>query len=104
LYAYKNSDGFATEKNPNLVFQNIFMIYQFGILHERKVYDFLDLIGDIGGVFEICSEIFGFFILPISYHSFIIKALKKMFLVKSREPSLSGNKLNKVEPKREFDN
>jgi hypothetical protein len=80
------------------------MIYQFGVRHQRKVYDFLDLIGDLGGVFEICSEIFGFFILPISYHSFIIKALKKMFLIKTKEPSLTGNKENKVEPKRVFDN
>lgn len=27
LYKYKNSDGFAPKENPNLVFQNDFMIY-----------------------------------------------------------------------------
>lgn len=60
------------------------------MLHQRKVYDILDLIGDLGGVFEICFQVLGFFILPISYHSFIIKALKKIFLIKTKDDELTG--------------
>ena len=60
------------------------------MLHQRKVYDILDLIGDLGGVFEICFQVLGFFILPISYHSFIIKALKKIFLIKTKDEEFKG--------------
>ena len=68
------------------------------MLHQRKVYDLLDLIGDLGGVFEICFQMLGFFILPVSYHSFIIKALKKIFLIKSKDDELTGPTDNKVGP------
>jgi hypothetical protein len=34
--------------------------------HKRKVYGFLDLLGDLGGVTEIVMIVFGFFLFSIS--------------------------------------
>ena len=35
----------------------------------------LELVGDLGGVLEILILIFGVMLLPISEHSFVIKAI-----------------------------
>jgi hypothetical protein len=36
------------------------------IVHERKIYGFLDLLGDLGGVKEVVLTVFAFFLSPIS--------------------------------------
>ena len=56
--------------------------------HKRRVYNFIDFMGDIGGLLEIAMIFFGFFLYPISYHSFIIKAAKKMFFARSSDRTL----------------
>ena len=58
------------------------------IIHERAVYGSLDLLGDLGGVTEIIMIVFGFFLNPISEHSFILKAAKKMFTARTKEQQL----------------
>ena len=45
------------------------------VMHEREVYNILDLFGDLGGVNELLNLIFSLVALPISQHSFILKAL-----------------------------
>jgi len=45
-------------------------------------------IGDIGGVTEIVMLMFGFFVLPFSEFSFNLKAMKKLFLVRTTEQDL----------------
>ena len=39
--------------------------------------------------------IFGFFLYPISEHSFTLKALKKLYLAKSKDPLLMKSKKKK---------
>ena len=46
------------------------------------------MIGDLGGVFEILVLIFGFFVNPISEHSFTMKALEKLYLAKTKQTDL----------------
>ena len=58
------------------------------IIHERKVYGWLDLIGDLGGVTEIIGLIFGFFLLPVSYHSFIMKATQNLFYARTKDDNI----------------
>ena len=58
------------------------------IIHERAVYGSLDLLGDLGGVTEIIMLLFGFFLFPISEHSFILKAAKKMFMARTTDKGL----------------
>ena len=53
--------------------------------HERDIYNFLDLIGDLGGVLEVFLVFFAFFIEPISEHSFYMKALSKLFVANTKE-------------------
>ena len=45
------------------------------MLHERKIYGFLDLLGTLGGVIEILILVFGFFLNPIAEFSFTLKAI-----------------------------
>ena len=42
------------------------------IQHERTIYSFFDLLGDLGGVTEVIMVSFGFMLFPISEHSFIL--------------------------------
>jgi len=45
----------------------------------------LDLLGDLGGVTEIVMLSFGFLMYPLSEHSFILKAAKKLFLARTND-------------------
>ena len=56
--------------------------------HERRVYDFLDLLGDLGGVFEIILFVIGLMVYPVSEYSFYLKALSELFLVKTMDKDL----------------
>lgn len=44
------------------------------IFHERKVYNIMDLLGDIGGILEALTIFIGVFIFPISEFGFVLKA------------------------------
>ena len=80
-----------TDQNSQMVFNNIYMVQQYGIKHVRQVYDLLDLFGDLGGVFEVFKTIILMFILPISEHIFILRTLKRLFYVKTRDENLFKN-------------
>ena len=47
-----------------------------------------DLIGDLGGVAEVIILCFNFLILPISEHSFILQAAKKLFYARTKDTGL----------------
>ena len=51
----------------------------------RNTYNWMDLIGDIAGIFELIKTIFGILIFRISKISFYMSAMKKLFLVKSKK-------------------
>ena len=57
-------------------------------MHTRYVYNILDFLGDIGGVTQVFTVMAGVFVMPISYFSFIMKATKKLFLVRTAEQDL----------------
>ena len=46
-------------------------------------YNFLDLIGELGGVKEMLVVLVAIFIAPMTNHSFIIKAASKMFYART---------------------
>lgn len=52
--------------------------------NERNVYNLMNFIGDIGGVVDVILLVLGIFINPFQEHSFVMKALKKLYLVKSK--------------------
>ena len=47
------------------------------------------MIGELGGITKVIMFVFGFFLYPISEHSFTLKALRKLYLAKSKEQILS---------------
>jgi hypothetical protein len=49
---------------------------------------FFNLLGDLGGVKELIVLIFGIFLLPISEHSFILKAAKFLFIARTSNTNL----------------
>ena len=64
------------------------MLYSEKIVHLRQVYGWLDLISDLGGVTEIIGLVFGFFLLPVSYHSFIVKASQHLLFARTKDDNL----------------
>ena len=57
--------------------------------HERKIYNFITLIGDLGGVREIFTALIAFFIMPMSTFSFNLMAFQKLYQAKS----INGSKI-----------
>ena len=57
-------------------------------LHSRKIYNYINLIGDLGGVFELIKAALSFFILPFATHNFILKAIEVLYLSKSTSSSM----------------
>ena len=58
------------------------------VKHSRQVYNFLDLLGDLGGVAEIIILVLGVAILPISSHSFQMRIFQRLYLAKTKDPSI----------------
>ena len=76
---------YVSKFNPGSVYNTVVKLQSLKTEHQRKVYGFLGFIGDIGGVTEIVMKLFGFFVLPFSEFSFNLKAMKKLFLVRTTD-------------------
>jgi hypothetical protein len=74
--------------NNNLFFMMTLRLGNKEVLHTREVYNLMDLVGDLGGVFEVVISIIGIFMFPISNHSFVFKALEKLFLARTLDTSI----------------
>lgn len=48
----------------------------------------IDLLGDLGGVLEVIMVFTGAVLMPISEHHYILKAAKRMFMARTRDPTL----------------
>ena len=56
--------------------------------------------GDLGGIFELFIQNLGFFLLPISEHSFFMSIIQKLFLAYTKEDDIfKTDKQNKNEEK-----
>jgi len=58
------------------------------IKHTRQIYGLLDLLGDFGGVTEVIMLCFGFFLFPVSEHSFFLKATKRLFFARTADENI----------------
>ena len=47
--------------------------------------------GDLGGVIEVLLIVFNIIFLPMSEHSFNLKAIKKLFLARTKDDALFVN-------------
>lgn len=62
-------------------------------------YGFLDLLGDLGGVTEVLMLVFGFFLFPISEHSFYVHAASLLYFAKTEDEKLFISKANEAKGK-----
>jgi hypothetical protein len=56
--------------------------------HERTIYNFLDLMGDLGGDMEVFTLAFGIFIFPVSEFSFLLKGISILYLARTKDKGL----------------
>ena len=63
-------------------------IYDAQLFHERTEYSILDLFGEFGGVMEFFFVIGGILLSSYSEYNFILKALRKLYMVKTRDDNL----------------
>jgi hypothetical protein len=61
-----------------------YTIQQVSLKHERYVYGILELFGDLGGLLEILFLIGAFLVGPIPEYNFVWKALRKLYLAKTK--------------------
>ena len=62
--------------------------------HERKIYGILDLLGDYGGVMQVFLILAELLLRPVSEHSFLMKAISKLFLASTVDKNLFKPKTN----------
>ena len=81
----KNSVQALNDLTPDRIFvQNVFLNEE-GVRYTREVYNILGVLGDLGGIVEVIMIIFGFFLFPISEHSFYMKAGRLLFFARTKE-------------------
>jgi len=56
--------------------------------YSRQAYNFVDFVGDLGGVFEIFLGLAGLICLPISHFDFNLKMASEFYKVKTKDESL----------------
>jgi len=86
------------EAKPNLIYILSVFLSEKGVHHKRIVYNFLDVMGDIGGVFEITMIVFGVVFIPIAEHSFIMTAARQMFFARTKCSHLFNTDSKNEEP------
>ena len=79
---------------PGSLFAFIYTFSGEVIEHERSIYTFMDLIGDLGGVNDLIVLFVSIFMGSISQISFFTKIMGKLYLVKSTEHNIFSNPTN----------
>lgn len=70
------------------IFEQKYWLNNFGTKYNREVYNFLDLLGDLGGVMEVIDVIIGFFLLSISEFSYNLEVMSKLFFARTKDDNL----------------
>lgn len=70
---------------PGELFNADLFLQAESVEHARKVYGLIDLLGDLGGVTEVLAIGFGFLLLPLAEHLFVLDATKHLFMVKTKD-------------------
>ena len=48
----------------------------------------VNVLGDLGGVAQICGYLLGVLFYPIAHHSFVLKALERLYLANTADGNL----------------
>ena len=60
-------------------------------MQARKHYDFLDFLGDLGGILEIILITFGLVMYSVSEHSFHMQSMSRLFKARTHQEDLFAN-------------
>ena len=82
----------TTRGDMGMLYSSINLLHHEQSQHRRNIYNIFDVLGDVGGVLEVITFVFGIILLPVSYHSFILKASSKFFLARTRNDNLFRQK------------
>ena len=85
------------ESDPGALYNTILWLYPELHIHTRSVYTFIDLIGNLGGAFEVLYFFGYLFAYPIAKHLFVMEATEKMFKIKSKDESFQVDKDGNVQ-------
>jgi hypothetical protein len=69
------------KEDKDVVFKNVYTFDQDNLNFNRISYNLMDVLGDIGGVYQLLVQMFGFFLFRISNHAFKLLAIKNLFFV-----------------------
>ena len=58
------------------------------ITHKRSTYDLIGVLSDIGGIKSLLITLLGVFAMPISAHSFNVKAARELFMARTSTKGL----------------
>jgi hypothetical protein len=89
--------------NPNRLYMTGIFEQDEVHYHMKDVYTLIDCLGDLGGLIEIVMFVTGILLAPISYHSYILKAISRLFTARTKNSNLfkppktvlKGDSLNK---------
>lgn len=68
--------GYAPNYNPYLLVQVDYLIAANGQMLQRQAYALNNLIGDLGGVYDVLFTLLAIFVMPWSRHNFIVSQLE----------------------------
>ena len=88
---------FSPRQYPGLLYQTDMILMAEKVKHSRQIYGALDLLGELGGVYEMIILAFSIFLSSVSKHSFVLKAVKKMYLGRTGDQRLFKQKKKKWE-------
>lgn len=87
----------------DILFASINYLDQQNAIHIRKIFNFIDLLGVMGGVMELIIFMFGVLLFPISKHSFFLVMIRKLFLARTSHKEFfkkSNDNLNENEKRK----
>ena len=87
----KNNIRALPDEFPERLFTMNVFLNEEGVKYTREVYTILDVLGDLGGIVEVIMIIFGFFLFPISEHSFYLKAARMLYYARTKDSNLFTN-------------
>lgn len=76
-----------------MLFQNEFFLLKDGMNFQRDSYNIMDVIGDIAGIYELIKMIFGFILYRVSEHSFVLTAIRSLFLINTEDKELFDDQI-----------
>jgi hypothetical protein len=74
------------------LFHSHIVLDQQYVAHKREIYNMFDLLGDLGGVIQVVMICGSVLIGPISYHSFVLKAIRRIYLANTCSDELFASK------------